>query len=175
MTINLTGKQVVLDEALRQYVDKKVEKLGQYGAKLHDVHIMLAMEKYRALADISVNVGGHAVVAKAETKTLYRSIDGVMEKIERQLMRYRGKLLGVKTRHAGAPTESLRDGSGVDSNHLGIKTRTISVALASAEKALEAMASFEDNCMVFSDERTARFRIVHRRPDGEVEILDPLT
>ena len=175
MTINLTGKQVVLDEALRQYVDKKVEKLGQHGAKLHDVHIMLAMEKHRALAEVSMNVDGHLVVAKAETKELYQSIDGVMEKIERQLTRYRSKRLGVKARHTGVSMEALRDGNGVDSSHLGVKIRTVPVASMSTEEALVTMASLEDNCMIFSDEHAGRLRIMHRRPDGEVEIMDPLT
>ncbi len=175
MTISLTGKKVVLDETLRQYVDKKVKKLEQHGATLHDVHIMLAMEKHRALAEVSMNVDGHPVVAKAETKELYQSIDTVMDKTERQLTRYRGKRLGNKARHTGARMETPRDGNGVGSSHLGVTTRTVPVASMSTEEALATMASLEDNCMIFSDEHAGRLRIMHRRPDGEVEIMDPLT
>ena len=53
---------------------KKIKKLKQHGPKLHDIHIVLATEKYHAFAEVAMHVDGHAVVAKEETKDLYQSM-----------------------------------------------------------------------------------------------------
>jgi putative sigma-54 modulation protein len=73
MAIHLTGRHVELDDALRDYVDKKVRKLEQHGARPHDVSVILGMEKYREVAEVSINVDGHSVIARDETKELYQS------------------------------------------------------------------------------------------------------
>ena len=174
MKINLTAKQFVLDEALRLYVDEKVEKLTQHGAKFHDVRIILAMEKHRALADVSLNVDGNTMVAKAETTDLHQSIDGVMEKIERQLTRHRSKRLGSQSRRTDIPLDVLAGGSGMDSGDCGVKVRTVPVVSVSTEQALVLMETLEENCMVYSDEAVGGLRIMHRRSDGNLEIIDPL-
>lgn len=176
MAIHLTGRHVEVDDALRDYVDKKVQKLEQHGARLHDVNVILGMEKYRVVAEVSVNVDGHAIIAKDETKELYQSIDGVMEKIERQVMRYRGKRVKDKVRHAVSRSDAVSDAV-VDenSNHRGVETRKVPVLSMSTEDALALMASTEDNCVIFSDRRAGMLRIVHRRGNGEMEIIDPVT
>lgn len=174
MAINLTGRHVELDDALRDYVHKKIQKLEQHGARLHDVNVILGMEKYRAVAEVSINVDGHAIVAKEETKELYQAIDGVMEKVERQVMRYRDKRVKEKVRHATPLSDVVIDAVAENSNHQGVVMRKVSVLSMSTEDALELMASTEDNCMVFSDRRAGVLRIVHRRRDGEMEILDPV-
>ncbi len=175
MAINLTGRQVELDDALRDYVHKKMQKLEQHGARLHDVNVILGMEKYRAVAEVSINVDGHAIVAKDETKELYQSIDGVMEKVERQVMRYRDKRVKEKVRHTTPRSDVVIDAVAENSNHQGVETRKVSVLSMSTEDALAMMASTEDNCLIFSDGRAGRLRIVHRRGDGEMEIIDPVT
>ncbi|HIC04249.1 MAG TPA: ribosome-associated translation inhibitor RaiA [Nitrospirales bacterium] len=175
MAIHLTGRHVELDDALRDYVDKKVRKLEQHGARLHDVSVILGMEKYRAVAEVSINVDGHSVIAKDETKELYQSIDGVMEKIERQMMRYRGKRVKDKVRATASRPDAVRDAVDENSNHRGVETRKVSVPSMSTEDALAMMTSTESNCMVFSDRGVGMLRIVHRRANGEIEIIDPVT
>ena len=137
---------------------------------------MLATEKYRAFAEVAMHVDGHAVVAKEETKDLYQSIDSAIQKAERQLTRYRSKRLGHKTPRACSRSDTQpEDDNGIDSSHPNVKIRTVPVASMSTQKALVAMRTLDDNCMIFSDEQIGRLRIVHRRPDGEVEVIDPLT
>ena len=175
MEINLTGKHVDVDEMLREYVDKKMGKLERHGVKLHDVHVTLAMEKVRALAEVSINVDGHHLVAKEESKELSQSIDSAIEKIERQIVRHRGKRFGNRTRPTGVRMDTAWGANDLDARHDGVTIRSVPVDAMSIEEALAAMASLDDNCMVFSDAHAGRMRIMHRRSDGTVEIMDPLT
>ncbi len=175
MTINLTGRQVDLDDSLREYVEKKVQKLEQHGTRLHDVYVTLAMEKSDAVTEVSVIVDGNPIVAKDHANDFFQSIDGVIAKIERQVMRVRGKRVGSKARH-GTPSKDdvvLVDESRVSSNYPDVARRKVSVPSMGIEDAMDMMGrSTEDNCVVFSDGKTGLVRIAHRRQDGEVELIE---
>ena len=175
MTINLTGRQVDLDDALREYVEKKVQKLEQHGARLQDVHVTLSMAKSDAVTEVSVIIDRNPIVAKDHANDFFQSIDGVIAKIERQVMRLRGKRVGSKVRH-GAPSKNdvvLVDGSRLYSKYDDVARRKVSVPSMGLEDAMDAMKqSTEDNCVVFADRQTGMVRIVHRRQDGEMELIE---
>ncbi len=65
----MIGKHVELDDALRNYVDKKVQKLEQHGARLHDMTVILGMEKYRAVTKVLINGDGISLLRRMKQKS----------------------------------------------------------------------------------------------------------
>jgi hypothetical protein len=118
---------------------------------------------------------GTPLLRGTKQKNSISLIDGVMEKIERQMMRYRGKRVKDKVRATASRPDAVRDVVDENSNHRGVETRKVSVPSMSTENALTMMTSTEYNCMIFSDRGVGMLRIVHRRANGEMEIIDPVT
>jgi putative sigma-54 modulation protein len=89
--LTLTARHLELTEALRTYVEEKVRRIERYTMKPISAMVTLIVERYRHIVDISLNIHGTYVQAKVETHEMYGSIDRAVEKIERQMKKYKGK------------------------------------------------------------------------------------
>ncbi len=94
MQILLTGRNLGITQALRRYAEEKVGRLQKYLERITSAHIILSVEKYRQIAEVTLRVRGLTIRGEESTPDMYSSIDLVVEKLERQLQKYRGKILG---------------------------------------------------------------------------------
>lgn len=85
MQIFLTGRNLEVTEALRRYAEEKVGRLQKYLDKITSAHIVLSLQKYRQIAEVTLHVRDLTIRGEESTEDLYSSIDLVMEKVERQL------------------------------------------------------------------------------------------
>ena len=89
--LTLTARHLELTEALRTYVEERVRRIERYTVKPVSAIVTLMIEKYRHIVDISLNIHGAIVQAKGESREMYSSIDKAVEKIERQMKKYKTK------------------------------------------------------------------------------------
>lgn len=89
--LTLTARHLELTEALRTYVEEKILRIERYTMKPVSAMVTLMIERYRHIVDISLNIHGAYVQAKGESNEMYSSIDKAVEKIERQMKKYKGK------------------------------------------------------------------------------------
>ncbi len=89
--LTLTARHLELTEALRTYVEEKIRRIERYTMKPVSAMVTLMIERYRHIVDISLNIHGAYVQAKGESNEMYSSIDKAVEKIERQMKKYKGK------------------------------------------------------------------------------------
>lgn len=92
MQINLTGHHVDVTESLRDYVNGKFEKLERHFDHINNVHVVLTVEKLNQIAESTVHLSGSEVHAKAENSDMYASIDALIDKLDRQILKYKGKI-----------------------------------------------------------------------------------
>jgi putative sigma-54 modulation protein len=92
MEIEITGRQLEVTPALRDYVQTRVAKAEKYVARNFGARVILEVDKLRHLAEIILNVKGAQVTAKGEAEQMYAAIDNAMDKMEHQLRRYKDKL-----------------------------------------------------------------------------------
>ncbi len=85
MEIMITGKQLDVTPALKQYVENRAKKIEKYTTSATKAIFTLKVEKYRHLAEILVKVNGYILQSEQETDEMYASVDKAMNKIERQL------------------------------------------------------------------------------------------
>ncbi|MBA6254121.1 MAG: putative sigma-54 modulation protein [Colwellia sp.] len=91
MQINLSGHHVDITEALRENVTTKMTKLSRHFDHINNVHVVLTVEKSNQIAEATVHVSGSDLHAKAENADMYASIDSLVVKLDRQILKYKGK------------------------------------------------------------------------------------
>lgn len=92
MQINVSGHQVNVTPALRDYVTSKFDRIVRHFDHLHDVNVILSVEKLRQKADATIKVSGKAIHADAEADDMYAAIDALADKLDRQVKKYKEKL-----------------------------------------------------------------------------------
>ena len=91
MQINLTGHHVDITEALKGYVDSKFERLARHFDHVINVHVILSVEKLRQKAEATMHVNGGKVFADSVHEDMYAAIDGLIDKLDRQVIKHKEK------------------------------------------------------------------------------------
>ena len=92
MQLNITGNNVEITPALREFVTTKFAKLEQYFERINQVYIVLKVEKVSHIAESTLHVNGGELHASAEGQDMYAAIDGLIDKLARQLNKHKDKL-----------------------------------------------------------------------------------
>jgi len=92
MQLNITGNNVEITEALREFVTAKFAKLEQYFDRINQVYVVLKVEKVTHTSDATLHVNGGEIHASAEGQDMYAAIDGLIDKLARQLTKHKDKL-----------------------------------------------------------------------------------
>ena len=92
MQINLTGHHVDVTSSLRQFVDTKFAKLERHFDHINNVHVVLTLEKLNQKAEATVHMNGTEIFASATNTDMYASIDTLVDKLDRQVLKYKGKI-----------------------------------------------------------------------------------
>ena len=100
MQVSITGRNLELTEPLKAYVSDKLQHLKHSFDQVVDVHAVLSVQKFHHQCEMTVQANGMVVHAKHDSEDMYASIDGVVDKLNRQLKRYRAKMHRHQTNHA---------------------------------------------------------------------------
>jgi putative sigma-54 modulation protein len=92
MQINLTGHHVDITSSLRDYVDTKFAKLERHFDHINNVHVILTVEKLDQKAEAIVHLKGSEIHASSVNTDMYASIDTLVDKLDRQVIKYKGKI-----------------------------------------------------------------------------------
>ena len=93
MQLNVSGHHVEVTESMRDYVGAKVEKIGRHFDIVSDVKCILTVEKLRHKAEATVKVNGGTIYADHTEEDMYAAIDGMVDKIERRVRKFKEKLV----------------------------------------------------------------------------------
>jgi len=91
MKINLTGHHVDITNSLREYVNTKFLRLERHSDQINNVYVVLTIEKINQIAEATVHLKGAEVHAKADNQDMYASIDALIDKLDRQILKHKGK------------------------------------------------------------------------------------
>jgi len=105
MQIDLTGHHVDITDALKGYVDTKFEKLERHFDHVINAHVILSVEKLRKCAEATLYVNGGNLFAESTHEDMYAAIDGLIDKLDRQIIRHKEK----KTNHRGNGHKGLEE------------------------------------------------------------------
>jgi putative sigma-54 modulation protein len=106
MQINITGHHVEVTPALRAYVTEKMQKLARHFDQVNSIHVILNVEKLQQQAEATVNAAGRTLFATASDMDMYASIDGLVDKLDRQVRRYKDR---ITNHHSRKPEQIVPD------------------------------------------------------------------
>ncbi|TVS17144.1 MAG: ribosome-associated translation inhibitor RaiA [Gammaproteobacteria bacterium] len=93
MQINISGHHIDVTEAMRQYVLEKFEKLERHFEHITNIHVILEVEKNRQTAEARIHIKGGELFADATSEDLYAAIDMLIDKLDRQILKHKEKVL----------------------------------------------------------------------------------
>ncbi len=91
MNLNVSGHHLEVTPAIREYVQSKLERINRHFDHVFDAHVILSVDKLRQKAEITLHVRGKDLHCEAEDADLYAAIDLLVDKLDRQVLKYKGK------------------------------------------------------------------------------------
>ncbi|MCY1277212.1 Ribosome hibernation promoting factor [compost metagenome] len=94
MQVNISGHQLDVTDALRDYVVEKLGRLERHFDKITNVQVIMEVEKLKQKIEATLHIAGGEVQANAEHEDMYAAIDLLTDKLDRQLIKHKEKQLG---------------------------------------------------------------------------------
>ncbi|MBI4665657.1 MAG: ribosome-associated translation inhibitor RaiA [Nitrospinae bacterium] len=105
MQITITGHNIEITPALREYTEEKVNRVRRYLNTTINAHVILKVEKLSQIAEVTIHANGVDLHGEDRNENMYAAIDSVMDKIDRQANKFKGK---VQDKKRGAGEERIR-------------------------------------------------------------------
>jgi len=176
MAISYTFRHMEPSEELRSYVEERVDRLKKYFDSPVDAHIVLTVEKFRHIADMTLSSDGNTTKAVEQTDDMYSSIDQVMDKIEEQLRRFRSKKKEYKPEtikgEVFEESEIEVQESLVESGPQIIKAESVDIKPMDINEAAMQIELSNQSFLVFTNAKSKQINIIYKRKDGNLGLID---
>lgn len=179
MHISITGRHVEVTSALRDYVEKKVNKLERYFNHIIEAHIILGLDgKTKQVAEITIHANGITIHGEESSEDMYASIDKVLDKIERQIKKYKEKIsnhsprTSKKDRNVTINIMSSEKEGEKTPTYQVIKTKKFAVKPMSIDEAIMQMDLMGDDFLVFLNAENDDTNVIYRRKDGTYGLIE---
>src|SRR3990172_9783877 len=96
MNILVNGRHLEVTPALKSYAEEKIKKFEKYSSDITEATVTLSVEKYRHKAEVLLKANGMLIQAESVTGEIYSAIDEVSEKLDRQIKKYKEKLVSYR-------------------------------------------------------------------------------
>ena len=174
MRLEILQKNYEMSDKLREIIDKKVNKLSKYYEDDTAVKIVLKKEGEKYKMEFTANIEGTFVRSEIEGENFYDSIDILLPKIERQLVKHKTKLQKKLKKNAFREEEYLFMQAEPESVKPGVvRVKRFDLTPMSIEDAIEALDMIGHAFYIFQDDVSGKLSVVYRREDGTVGLLEP--
>ena len=181
MDVSIRGRNVELSDALRTAAEEKVAKLSRYLDGIDHVEISFYEERnpriaQRDVCEVTFTSHGHTVRAKAAASDPLAAVDGVVAKLEHQIEKLKGKLIGRShpRRHGSVNSVDQQeiDEEENEGQPLIVKTKSFPIKPMTPEEAALQMDLLGHDFYFFTNADTEQAAVVYRRDDGNVGPID---
>jgi putative sigma-54 modulation protein len=180
MELTIKGKNVEITDRLRDYVERKVGKLDRYLPNIGEAWVELSAEgtkaaQHRQVCQVTVRSNGTILRAEERSDDMFTSIDAVLDKMYRQIARYKGKRKN-RWRGAGAPAEPLPielEEEPEEEISTIVRTKSFPMTPMHAEEAVEQMELLGHDFFVFYNAEEGQVNVLYRRREGNYGLLQP--
>ncbi len=174
MELDILFRNIEPTDAIKQYVEKKIKKFTKILGDNIDVKVTLTTEKFHQIAEIIINVKGIIIKGKESSNDMYSAIDLVIDKVERQIKKYREKLKNRKFETKEDISLSMKVISGEETDAPKIvKTEKFFTKPLSVEEAVMQLDLLDQEFLVFKNSETNEINVVYRRKDGNYGWIEP--
>ena len=175
MKFIISGRNIDITDGLRSAVEDKLGKLEKFFTDDTEIHVTLSVEKERQKIEVTIPVKGNIIRSEQVSNDMYVSIDLVEEIIERQLRKYRKKIIDKK-QNAGTFQQAFIEKDFEDENTNEIKiirTKKFGFKPVYPEDACVQMELLGHNFFVFLNAETEEVNVVYKRKGNTYGLIEP--
>ena len=175
MQTSVTFKNLDPSDHLKSYVGDKLDRFDKLLDNPAEANVVLAVEKFRHIAEINLAGDRLSIIGKEETNDMYSAIDMALDKLEKQIKKNKEKIRerrsATKNRNRSMLAETANLGD--DDTERQIKIKNIEYKPMDIEEAVLQMDLIEDNFLVFTNARSDKINVLYRRRDGHYGLIQP--
>lgn len=178
MEINVRGKNIEATPALVDYAHKKLGKLDKHFEKSTDAQVVLSVIKEEHIVEVTLNLNGLILRGEESTGDMYASIDMVVDKLERQVKKYKTRMNKslrqrgmriISEKHAAIEAEERME----EEAPQVVRTKRFPLKPMTVEEAILQMDLLGHNFFVFGNADSDAVNVVYRRKDGDYGLIEP--
>ena len=173
MKFVIVGKNIEVTPGLRSAVEEKIGKLERYFNPETEAHVTLSVEKERQKIEVTIPVKGSIIRSEQVSNDMYVSIDLVEEIIERQLKKYKNKLVDQKQSAGFFKQEFIEKEYMEDEEVKIIRTKKFDIKPMYPEDACVQMELLGHSFFVFCNAETDQVNVVYKRKGNTYGLIEP--
>ena len=173
MRFIISGKNLDVTEGLKTAVQDKLGKLERYFTPNTEVHVTLSVEKERQKIEVTIPVKGNIIRSEQSSNDMYVSIDLVEEVIERQLRKYKNKIVDKKQEGGNFQKAFIEKDYDEDEEVKIIRTKRFGIKPMYPEDACVQMELLGHNFFVFHNAETDQVNVVYKRKGNTYGLIEP--
>ncbi|HLW79733.1 MAG TPA: ribosome-associated translation inhibitor RaiA [Terriglobia bacterium] len=175
MQLDFTGRQMEVTQELRKHTEERLRKLARILRGRFDAHVILAAEKHRRTAEITLKFRRFTLVGVEETADPLASINGAVDKIERQAVRRidRKRTKKRRPKPAAAILVNVLGRPADREERRVLETERIPIKPLSIDEAIDSLDGARSGIVVFRNPDTERVNVIYRRHDGNLGMIEP--
>ena len=173
MRYTITGRNIDVTPGLRAAIEEKIGKLERYFLPDTEIIVTLSVQKDKQKIEVTIPMKGSMIRAEETSKDMYVSIDLVEEVIERQLRKYKNKLID-KEQTAAQLSKDFIDEDSYDEEEIQIiRSKKFAIKPMDAEEACVQMELLGHNFFVFRNADTDEVNVVYKRKGNTYGLIEP--
>ena len=173
MKFIIIGRNIDITEGLKSAVQEKLGKLERYFTPETEIHVTLSVEKDRQKIEVTIPVKGNIIRSEQVSSDMYVSIDLVEEVIERQLRKYKTKIVNQQQAGGNFQKEVVEDEFLEDEEVNIIRTKKFGIKPMYPEDACVQMELLGHNFYVFRNAETDEVNVVYKRKGNTYGLIEP--
>lgn len=185
MLIHIRGKHVEVTDALKSYIEKKLQRLDKHFHDIKEATVILSVQ--RGMQMVEIQLEGDGILLRGEERRgndMYASIDEVVEKLEVRVQKFKGKVRGKS--HDEGPKEknaikqqAMTEAFGAEVDEQEdmptlVRTKRFAIKPMDPEDAAQQMELLHHDFFVFRNSETEDVNVVYKREDGNYGLIEPV-
>lgn len=173
MKVTVIGKNIELTQALKDIVQKKISKLEKYFDVEVEAKATLSVQRNRQIIEVTIPFNGAILRGEESTENMYKSIDLVEDKLERQIIKQKTRL--SRKNNTSLKFESFNNDrlESIEDEGSLVKVKKFAVKPMDSEEAILQMDLLGHSFFVYQDSESSKVNVVYKRKDGNYGLLEP--
>ena len=182
MQIIFTGKHMEVSSASKDYAEQKLQKLSRFFDHVQEIHLTESILRNQHIIEVTLKADGTLIRAEERSPDMYTSIDLVVDKLERQLSRYKARFITRTRESLGGlkpselPPAAPPPAEATPSAEYSIaRTKRFAIKPMDPEEAAMEMELIGHDFYVFRNAESDEVNVIYRRRDGNYGLIEPQT
>lgn len=181
MRVTVKGKNMEVTDALQRYAEKKIAKLEKYFSEIKEAIVTQSVQRNWHIVEVMLEGDGIVLRGEERSDNMYASIDNVVEKLEKQIKRFKGKLYDRV--HEEPPKEVIKTVAEEEEAEIFeeeempeiVRTKKFALKPMLPEEAALQMELLNHDFFVFLNADTNAISVIYKRKDGHYGLIEPET